>query len=202
MKVVNYRIPNSSFLSVEKDLGIITDAILKNKNLQKLLHHTTPRALSMRALTEEEVVGLIGKNIKIVPKLYIDGSVLNYMIISFDNFTLNQKNPEFRDNIITFDIICHMDQWELEDFKLRPYRIAAELDTMFNKKHLTGIGQVEFLGMNQIILNEEYAGLSLMYAAIHGEEDKKKMPNPADEEQFVEDFNELYNNDEEPWTIN
>ena len=36
MKVVNYRIPNSSFLSVEKDLGI-TDAILKNKNLQKLL---------------------------------------------------------------------------------------------------------------------------------------------------------------------
>ncbi len=202
MKVVNYRIPNSSFLSVEKDLGIITDAILKNKNLQKLLHHTTPRALSMRALTEEEVVGLIGKNIKIVPKLYIDGSVLNYMIISFDNFTLNQKNPEFRDNIITFDIICHMDQWELEDFKLRPYRIAAELDTMFNKKHLTGIGKVEFLGMNQIILNEEYAGLSLMYAAIHGEEDKKKMPNPADEEQFIEDFNELYNNDEEPWTIN
>lgn len=201
MKVVNYRVPNSSFLSVEKDLGIITDAILKNKNLQKLLHHTTPRALSMRPLTEEEVVGLIGKNIKIVPKLYIDGSVLNYMIIGFDNFTLNQNNPEFRDNIITFDIVCHIDQWELEDFKLRPYRIAAELDTMFNKKHLTGIGKVEFLGMNQIILNEEYAGLSLMYIAIHGEEDKKKMPNPTDEEQFIKDFDELYNNDEEPWTI-
>ena len=56
--------------------------------------------------------------------------------------------------------------------------------------------------MNQIILNEEYAGLSLMYAAIHGKKIKEKMPNPADEEQFVEDFNELYNNDEEPWTIN
>ena len=99
----------------------------------------------MRALTEEEVVGLIGKKYKkIVPKLYIDGSVLNYMIISFDNFTLNQNNPEFRDNIITFDIVCHMDQWELEDFKLRPYRIAAELDTMFNKQHLTGIVKLSF----------------------------------------------------------
>ena len=201
MKVVNYREPSSSFLSVEKDLGIITDAMLRNKNLKKLLYHTTPRALSMSPLTEEQSVELIGKNIKIVPKLYIDGSVLNYIIISFDNFTLNQENPEFRDNIITFDIVCHLDQWQLEDFKLRPYRIAAEIDTMFNNQHLTGIGKLLFLGMNQIILNEEFAGLTLMYAAIHGEEDKKNMPNPADEEEFIEDFNELYNNDEEPWTI-
>jgi hypothetical protein len=41
---------------------------------------------------------------------------------------------------------------------------------------------LEFLGANQMILTDEYAGLCLMYAAIHGEEDKKFMPNPADEE--------------------
>jgi hypothetical protein len=27
-----------------------------------------------------------------------------------------------------------------------------------------------------------------MYEAVHGEEDKKKMPNPADEEQFLKDW--------------
>ena len=43
-----------------------------------------------------------------VPKLYVDKSVLNYIIISFDNFT-QSANPEFRDNIIEFDIICHFD---------------------------------------------------------------------------------------------
>lgn len=201
MKVVSYREPKTSFLSVEKDLGIITEAMLRNKNLKKLLYHTTPKALNMRALSEEESIGLIGKNIKIVPKLYIDEDVLNYVLISFDNFTLNQNNPEFRDNMVTFDIVCHMEQWQLEDFKLRPYRIAAELDAMFNNKHLTGIGKLVFIGMTQIILNEEFAGLSLIYEAIHGEEDKKNMPNPADEEQFKKDFDELYNNDEEPWTI-
>ena len=57
MKVVNYLEPKSSFLSVEKDLGIITDAILRNKNLKKLLFHTTSRALSMRALNDEESIG-------------------------------------------------------------------------------------------------------------------------------------------------
>jgi hypothetical protein len=44
-----------------------------------------------------------------------------------------------------------------------------------------------------MILTDEYAGLCLMYSAIHGEEDKKKMPNPADEEKFIEEFNKMMN---------
>ena len=184
MRVVSYREPKSSFLSIEKDLGIITDAFLKNNVLKKLLYYTSSDALNRPALTEEESYSLIGKNIKIVPKIFIDPEVLNYIIIGLDNFTPNLNNPEFRDNLISFDIICHWDQWDLRDYKLRPYRIAAEIDTMFNKKHLTGIGQLEFVGMRQIVLSNEYSGVSLLYAAIHGGEDQKNMPNPADEEQF------------------
>jgi hypothetical protein len=33
MKIVNYREPKSSFLSMEKDLSLIVDVLLKNKNL-------------------------------------------------------------------------------------------------------------------------------------------------------------------------
>ena len=82
----------------------------------------------------------------------------------------------------------------MKDFELRPYKIAAELDTMFNNQRLTGIGKLEFLGANQIILTDEYAGLCVMYQAIHGEEDKKGMLNPADEEEYVKNFDVLFNN--------
>jgi len=82
---------------------------------------------------------LFNKNIKIVPKLYVDNEVLNYIWIKFDNF-FESSNPEFRDNTIEFDIVCHFDQWQMEDFNLRPYRIAAELDSMLDKQKLTGIG--------------------------------------------------------------
>jgi hypothetical protein len=51
-----------------------------------------------------------------VPKLIVDGTVLNYIIINFDNFTANSTNPEYRDNVIEFDIVCHFDQWHLKDF--------------------------------------------------------------------------------------
>ena len=166
------------------------DKMFKNERLKRLLYYTTKDALNKPNITEDQMYEMIGKNIKTVPKLYVDGSVLNYIIISFDNFTPS-SNPEFRDNVIEFDIICHFDQWQLQDFALRPYKIAAEIDSMFNGKHLTGIGEVEFLGANQMILTDEYAGLCLMYRAVHGEEDKKFMPNPADEERFLEDFKNL-----------
>lgn len=179
--------PKSSFLSTEKDMNLIVSAMIKNERLKRLLHYTSADALHRKNLTEDETLELFGKNIKIVPKLIVDKSVLNYVIISFDNFTPS-GNPEFRDNIIEFDIICHFDQWNLKDFALRPYKIAAEIDSMFNGKHLTGIGELNFLGANQIILTDEFAGLCLMYEAVHGEEDKKFMPNPTDEQQFLEDW--------------
>lgn len=191
MIIKNYTIPHSSFMAVEKDLDIITTWMMKNKNLCKMLYYTDRDALDKPALTDEQRLSLFGKQIKIVPKIYVDGSVLAYVIIGFDNFTPS-SSPQFRDNIITFDVICHFDQWHLKDFQLRPYRIAAEIDSMFNEQHLTGIGELHFLGANQIILNDEFAGLTLMYEAIHGGEDKKFTPNPEDEEQFIADFNELY----------
>jgi hypothetical protein len=148
MRVENYQFPKSSFLSVDKDMSIITDLLMKNDRVKKLLHYTTRDCLDRPKLTEEETIELFGKNIKIVPKLYVDNSVLNYIIVSFDNFTTNRTNPEFRDNIIEFDIICHFDQWSLKDFQLRPYKIAAEIDSMLDGKRLTGIGKLEFLGAN------------------------------------------------------
>lgn len=185
--------PKSSFLSMEKDMHLIANMLLKNNRLKKLLYYTTPDCLNKANLTEDQSIELFGKNIKIIPKLYVDKTLLNYLIVSFDNFTPNATNPEFRDNIIEFDIVCHLDQWTLKDFQLRPYKIAAEIDSMFNEKHLTGIGTLKFLGANQLMLTDEYVGLCLMYEAIHGEEDKINMPNPRDQEQFEKDFKELMN---------
>lgn len=191
MKIDSIR-PHSSFLSAEKDLNLIVDKMLKNKRLTRLLFHTNKNALKERDLTEDEIIDLIGKNIKTVPKLTVDGEVLNYIIINFDNFAPNGTNPQFRDNIVEFDIICHFDQWQLADMELRPYKIAAEIDSMFNNQKLTGIGELQFLGGNQIILTSEFAGFCLMYEAIHGGEDKAPMTPNEDVERYFNDFHAIY----------
>ena len=187
MKINGAQIPRSSFLSTEKDMGIIIDEMMKNERLKRLLYYTTNDALTKPNISAKDSVELMGKNIKIIPKLIVDKSVLQYIIISFDKF-METSNPEFRDNLVEFDIICHFDQWQLTDFALRPYKIAAEIDSMFNDKKLSGLGKLEFVGASQIILNDEFGGICLLYQAVHGEEDKKVMPNPAAEEQFQKDF--------------
>jgi hypothetical protein len=108
MKINNYHPPKSSFLSINKDMRLLIDKFLANDRLCKLLFYTDRNALNKPNLTDDEKIGMFNKNLKIVPKLYVDGSVLNYIIISFDNF-IESSNPEFRDNIIEFDIICHFD---------------------------------------------------------------------------------------------
>lgn len=189
MKIDNVKIPESAFLAQEKDAQIIVNRMAANQRLRKLLYYNTSDALRHPEVNDKAFVEMFGKNIRIIPKLYIDKDVLNYIVITFDNFTPNDENPQFRDNTIEFDIICHYSQWQLDDsFQLRPYRIAAELDSMFDKKHLTGIGQLNFLGAQQILLTDEFAGLCLLYSTIHGGEDKKFMPNPADDQMFIEDY--------------
>lgn len=193
MKINTYKYPESSFLSLEKDMGLIVDMIMKNDRLKKMLYYTTKDCLDKPKLTDQETISLFGKQIKTIPKIFVDESVLNYIIISFDNFMSNQTNPQFRNNIIEFDIICHFDQWQMKDFELRPYRIAAEIDSMFNNKRLTGIGDIEFLGASQMILTDEYAGICLTYLAIHGGEDKKQAPNPKVNQELIDNFDNMFN---------
>lgn len=195
MKKATYQFPKSSFISIEKDMGTIVDMMLKNNRLKKLLYYNLENCLFQENLTEDQSLELIEDGyIRMVPKLYVDKDVLNYIIISFDNFTPNMTNPEFRDNIISFDIICHFNQWQMPNFQLRPYKIAAEIDTLFNNRHLSGIGELQFLGANQILINDEFGGISLMYSAVHGEDDKINSPNGLDQEDMDSNFDEIFNN--------
>lgn len=194
MKKATYQFPKSSFISIEKDMGTIIDMMLKNNRLKKLLYYNLENCLFQENLTEDQSLQLIEDGyIRMVPKLYVDKDILNYIIISFDNFTPNMTNPEFRDNIISFDIICHFSQWQMPNFQLRPYKIAAEIDTLFNNRHLSGIGELQFLGANQILINDEFGGISLMYSAVHGEDDKINSPNELDQEDMDFNFDEIFN---------
>ena len=176
-------------------MEILINHFLKNERLLKLLYYDTTDALERPTVPQEKVLDMFGKQIKIVPKLKIDKPEFCYLIISFDNFTQNMTNPAFRDNIVSFDIVCHFNQWNLKNFALRPYKIAAEIDSMFNNKKLTGIGTLQFLGANQIVLSDEFAGLTLMYQAIHGYqgEDSKNALKPKEQENIELNWDKIFN---------
>lgn len=162
----------SSFLSLEKDFALIANKILKNDRLCKMLYYTQADCLKADNLTMIEKQTMINKQIKIVPQLEITKDCPIFIIITFDNFTPNATNPEFRDCMINIDILCHPDHWNMGNFQLRPYKIAGEIDSMLDGKRLTGIGKVDLVSGNNLLLNDQLMGLSLMYKAVHGIEDE------------------------------
>ena len=163
--------PESSFLIIEKDLEKIANKMLKNQRLLKLLHYREANALDKPSLTQAEKLALINHEIKIVPKIDIEKECPIYVIITFDNFTPNANNDKFRDCTLSFDIFCHPDHWNLGNFQLRPYKIAGELDAMFNNTKMTGIGTLQFMGANNLVLNDQLMGLTLLYRSVQSTED-------------------------------
>lgn len=193
MKINNYKPPHSSFLSLDKDLSLIADKLMQDERLCRLLYYPTKDCINQNNLTSEQKVQLFTKQISIVPKITIDPEIYNYLIVSFDSFLPNDTNPQFRNNTLGFDIISHFSTWVINDSQIRPYRIAAEIDTILSEIKLTGIGELEFYGADFKVINDEFIDLVVLYSAIHGGEDKKFLPNPNDEEKYQKEFNELFN---------
>lgn len=178
---------SSSFLSCEKDIEeILRKLFISSKPysdyLKKLLVINTQDCLDnnssitiQQKIADMSLAKLRQEGyIKLEPKIDFGEheEVKSYILVSCDNFTPNITNPYYRDCTVTFDIICHTDYWDLGNYRVRPLKIAGYIDGILNKARLSGIGTFEFMGCNQLILNDTLSGYTLMYRAVHGNDDK------------------------------
>lgn len=182
----------SSFLSCEKDIESIVRKLFVESRphsdmLKRLLLINTPDCLN--DMTNQVYIDKIKNTsisdlreqgyIRLEPKIKLkeNEEVKSYIVISFDNFTPNATNPEFRDCVVMIDIICHTDYWDVGNFRLRPLKIAGYIDGILNGSKLSGIGKFEFAGCNELVLSETLSGYCLMYTAIHGSDDEIPVNN-------------------------
>lgn len=190
----NYR---STFLSCGKDQELIWRKLLVESKpysdkLKRLLIINTPDCLDRTQAQYQDKINTYTikkmkdeQYIKAVPKLSFGEheEVKSYIMLEFDDFTPTQ-NPEYRDCVISFSIICHLDYWEMEDYQLRPWMIAGYIDGILNEARLSGIGTLQFLGASQLVLNEYLGGVLIRYIATNGHNDEghinPNLPAPQD----------------------
>ncbi len=194
----------SSFMNCEKDVEKILEALfVKTKPysdiLKRLLIINNPDCLdkdneeyqkmidskTLRDLIKE---GYVRLNPKIPRKEH--ENIKSYLLISFNNFSMNKTSAEFRDCQIDFDVICYLDAWCLDEYMIRPLKICGCIDGILNsitdenKAYLTGggnniklsgIGEYKFITCNQVILNEDLSMYSLSYKGTYFSEDSVKL---------------------------
>lgn len=188
MKTGNVLLPKdfkSSFLSCEKDLETIIKKLFVlsrpySDDLKKLLVVNTKDCFvtdnpTYNAKVQEMTVSKLIEDeyLRFAPKMYFtEGSeVKSYIIIEFSPFVPNNTNPTFRNVTLGINVICHSDYWLLNDYQLRPIKIMGYIDGILDKTKLSGIGQLNFMGAQEISLNDVLSGYLMTYQAIHGSDD-------------------------------
>lgn len=178
----------SSFLSAEKDQEAIWKKLFVESKpysdkLKRLLIINQPDCLDESKVQYRKVIddfSLKGMKdqgyLRVVPKLAFGEheEIKSYIILEFDDYTPSD-NPQYRNCVISFTIISHLDYWEMDDYKLRPHQIAGYIDGILDGTKLSGIGTLQFLGASQLVLNEYLGGILLRYVATH---EKKEDQNP------------------------
>lgn len=177
----NYK---STFLSHAEDQETIWRKLFVESRpysdmLKKLLIINTPDCLDrtqdqyQRKIEQYSIKDLHDNQyIKATPKLSFGEheEVKSYIMLDFDDFSPSE-NPRYRNCVISFTIISQLDYWELDDYQLRPWMIAGYVDGIMNDTRLSGIGKLQFLGAQQLVLNEYLGGVMLRYSASHSEAD-------------------------------
>ena len=177
------KMPISSFLSCEKDTETILYKLFVQSQpystmLKKLLVVQADDCLTNSAydnqMKEWSVKRLIDEGYIVLSPKIKQGeheAAKSRLVLSFNHFTPNATNPEFRDCVIDFDILCPMDEWNLQNYQQRPMKIAGYIDGLLNNSRLSGIGTLQFVQGNMLLINSEISGYNLSYWAVHGSDD-------------------------------
>ena len=158
------------FATMGDNAFLIANKLMKNQRLCRLLKYQSKDPFLMvdpitnKAQPDVDGEDLIHKQILVVPKIFDDSTEkMSYVVMVFHNFVINALNSEFKLATIRFDIACPYDEWILNDQSLRPYLIMEEIDKMFNKQKLMGIGNLKFSRADNLTLSPWIGGYSMRY---------------------------------------
>lgn len=168
MATIDLRKPRQvNFATVELDFQKIIEKLFENQDILKMLYYNTADCTTKPDITDETILMDISKNnIRIIPNLEIPENKGSIIIITFNNFLPNDTNPKFMNNVIIIDILCPTDVWMMDNYMMRPFRIMHEINSMFDKQKLNGIGTMQFITADIMTLGN-YSGYQMAYSVIN-----------------------------------
>ena len=141
----------------------IANKLMQNQRLCRLLKYQVRDPFS-ETYPDVDGIDLLNKQIMIYPKIFDESTEkTSYVVAIFSNFVTNTLNPDFKLSSVRFDIACPYDEWVLNEKSLRPYLMMQEIDTMFNGAQMAGIGTLQFVRAESIVLTPQIGGYSMLY---------------------------------------
>ena len=141
----------------------IANRLMQNQRLCRLLKYQVRDPFNPE-YPDIDGTSLLNKQIMIMPKIFDESTEkTSYIVAMFASFTTNMLNADYKISTIRFDIACPYDEWVLNDRSLRPYLMMQEIDNIFNGEQMAGIGTLQFVSAESIVLTPQIGGYSMLY---------------------------------------
>jgi len=151
------------FSDLNSNIKEIQTLLLSDQTLCKLLYYGEPDWASKADISATPTLKFT--HLFPLPKIPTSEnekkSMLNFYFIDSKP---QSRNPGFRNVVLCFDVICHIDIWQINE-GIRPYAISNRIDRMFNGQFYEnlGIGDVSFDSWVNMRYGDYYYGYRLLY---------------------------------------
>lgn len=130
-----------------RDLGENAQRIIKrliaNQKLLKLLYYTDQDPLNQPDLTPEQIrEEVFEKLIKITPRIGPKETAHSVVTMRITRARNNQRNNEFKDVNINFEVFVPLTEWIIKGTQLRPFAILGEIQDSLDGKTINGLGRL------------------------------------------------------------
>jgi len=149
--------------------NVVAEKILRNQNICKLLYYyPTEKIYNYNPFSQPDIVNtsiLLMEKVFPLPKMPDSNTDKSgYMTVTLTGGESSNDNQGFENVDLVFDLIFHLDTWFIKNGS-RPYRIAEEIDRMFNNQQtdLPVNNRPIRVGFKQRDYSDYFYGLQIVY---------------------------------------
>jgi len=150
--------------NLENNLVELLKSLMNNDDFSKLVSIDSPNALSQSS--SDDFFSLINERLFLKPKVnYPTSEEETYICIYMGEGDKAGVNNTKHNNLsIVVDIIVHLNLWDLEDNKTRPYRIVDIIYDNFIASDIKGVrGELVFMSTKLMRYNEKFMGYRIFF---------------------------------------
>lgn len=150
-------------LDLEEVIGKIVEVIKSDMELCKYIKYNSGSPLEEADFKPSTI---IHKNINLTPKVPIAENVTSSFVnIYVDDYVPSNRNRGFSGLVVEIDVLCHLNNWVLDDSGIRPYRICLELKKLIESANISqAFSLVEMIEMKKYPFSDDYHGYKTWFA--------------------------------------
>lgn len=133
----------------------ITERLLVNQDLCKLLHYTQINPLAQPNLTDAELKKFIGDEIRFIPRVGLTEVTKSKIVLVLPRGEKLVENAEITRLPIDIYVYTPYTEWVIEGDDLRIFLIMSKIEELLDGKNIGGIGNFNSLEFEMIPSTDE-----------------------------------------------